>query len=94
LRTASAYYDPNQINLQLSFTAAYSGNIEFYAVDWDSTARREMISVNGQTAVLSSEFSQGAWVSFPISVQAGEKITITVDRLAGSNAVLSGIFLG
>jgi hypothetical protein len=93
-RTAAAYYDPNQIDAQLTFKAAYSGNLELYAVDWDSTARRETIVVNGQTAVLSNEFSQGAWVSFPISVQAGETVNITVNRLAGSNAVLSGIFLG
>jgi hypothetical protein len=93
-RTAATYYDSNQINLQLSFASAYSGNLELYAVDWDSTARREMIVVDGQTAMLSNEFSQGAWVSFPISVQAGETVDITVNRLAGANAVLSGIFLG
>lgn len=93
-RTAATYYDPNQINLQLSFASAYSGNLELYAVDWDSTARREMISVNGQTAVLSSNFNQGVWVSFPVNVQKGETVTITVDRLAGANAVLSGVFLG
>ncbi len=92
-RTAAAYYDPNQIDLQLNFKAPYSGNIELYAVDWDSTTRREIISVNGVSAVLSNEFNKGAWVSIPINVQAGT-VTITVDRLAGSNAALSGIFLG
>ena len=93
-RVAATLYDPNQIRVQLGFTEKYSGNLELYAVDWDSTARREMISVNGQTAVLSSAFNAGAWVSFPLNVQAGETVTITVDRLAGANAVLSGIFLG
>ena len=63
-------------------------------VDWDSQGRRETISVDGQSAVLSSDFSQGAWVSFPISVAAGETVSITVTRTAGGNAVLSGIFLG
>ena len=93
-RTAATYYDSNQINLQLSFASAYSGNLELYAVDWDSTARREMISVNGQSAVLSGNFNQGVWASFPVNVQKGETVTITVDRLAGANAVLSGVFLG
>src|ERR1019366_10594512 len=51
------------------------------------------ITVNGQSAVL-GEFNEGAWVSFPISVAAGGSVTITVDRTAGPNAVLSGIFLG
>ena len=40
------------------------------------------------------EFNEGAWVSFPINVAAGGTVTITVDRTAGANAVLSGIFLG
>ncbi len=93
-RIPAALYESSQIKLKLSFTAAYSGNIEFYAVDWDSTVRREMITVNGQSAVLSNEFHAGAWVSFPVSVAAGETVTITVDRLVGTNAVLSGIFLG
>ena len=50
--------------------------------------------MNGQTADLSSNFNQGAWVSFPISVAAGESVSIVVDRTGGYNAVLSGIFLG
>jgi hypothetical protein len=94
VRNAAAYYDPNQIQVKLNFTSAYSGTLNTYALDWDTTARRETISVNGQTAVLSSSFNKGAWVSFPINVQAGATVTITVDRTAGSNAVLSGIFLG
>jgi hypothetical protein len=93
-RNAAAYYDPNQVQVKLSFTTAYSGTLHLYAVDWDSTGRRETITVNGQTAVLSSSFHEGAWVSFPISVAAGGTVTITVDRTAGTNAVLSGIFLG
>jgi len=91
---AATVYDPNQIQTQLSFTAAYSGELHLYAVDWDSAGRREVITVNGQSAVLGSDFSAGAWVAFPVSVQAGGTISITVTRLAGPNAVLSGIFLG
>jgi hypothetical protein len=94
IRDVGAYNDPNQIRLQLSFASAYSGNLRLYAVDWTKLGRRETITVGGQTAVLSSDFSQGAWVSFPISVSAGGVVTITVDRTAGPNAVLSGIFLG
>jgi len=45
--------------------------------------------VNGQTAALSGNFSQGAWVTFPISVAAGETVRVVVDRTAGANAVLS-----
>jgi hypothetical protein len=90
----AAAYTSTQIRVQLTFSAAYSGNLHLYAIDWDKQSRRETITVNGQTAVLSSDFSQGAWMSFPISVSAGGTVTITVDRTTGVNAVLSGIFLG
>jgi WD40 repeat protein len=93
-RTAAAYLDPAQIRLSLKFNTAFSGNLHLYAVDWDSQARRELISVNGQTADLSRDFHRGAWVSFPISAAAGETVPIVVDRTAGESAVLSGIFLG
>ena len=93
-RTAAGYTDPNQVRVKLTFNQAYTGNIHLYGVDWDSTARRELITVNGQTAQLSSAFDQGAWVSLPITEAAGDVLTITVDRTAGASAVLSGIFLG
>ena len=44
--------------------------------------------------MLSGSFHNGAWVSLPVSVAAGGTVTITVDRTAGANAVLSGVFLG
>ncbi len=93
-REAATYTNATQIRVSLSFNAAYSGILHLYAVDWDSTARREIITVNGQTVALSSSFHEGAWVSVPISVAAGGMVTITVDRTAGANAVLAGIFLG
>ncbi|MFZ1153924.1 MAG: hypothetical protein WAN93_03355, partial [Solirubrobacteraceae bacterium] len=75
LRNATAYYDANQIKLQLKFTAAYSGNVHLYAVDWDKRGRQETITVNGQTAIMSGDISQGAWVSLPVSVAAGGIVT-------------------
>jgi hypothetical protein len=93
-RLAATYYAPGEILLQLGFTTAYSGNVELYALDWDSTARREIISVDGESAVLSGEFNHGAWISFPVSVAAGGTVSIVVDRTAGANTVLSGVFLG
>ncbi len=97
-RNAATIYDPNQIRIHLSFPAAYSGTLHLYALDWEGAGRRETITVNDgsgpQTANISTDFSQGAWVNAPISVAAGGTVTITVTRFAGPNAVLAGIFLG
>ena len=64
-RTAADYTDPNQVQVKLTFSQAYTGNIHLYSVDWDTTTRRELITVNGQTAQLSSDFSQGALGELP-----------------------------
>ena len=96
-RLAATIYDPNQIRLHLSFPAAYSGTLHLYVLDWEGAGRRESISVNDGSGVrsanISTDFSQGAWVNVPINVAAGGSVTITVTRVAGPNAVLSGIFL-
>ena len=84
----------NEIRLSLTFSAAFTGSLHLYALDWDNSGRRETISVGSQSIALSSDFSQGAWVAFPITATAGQTITIVVDHTAGPNAVLSGIFLG
>lgn len=92
-RNAAAYYQASEIRVRLTFTKAFSGNLELYAVDWDSDARRETITVGSQTTNLSSDFHTGAWMTFPIKVALGGTVTITVNRVAGASAVLSGIFL-
>ena len=92
-RNASTYYDPNQIQANLHFEGPTAASC--ISMPWTSItagAARSSQS-NGQSAG-SSEFSEGAWVSFPVTVAAGGTVTITVDRTAGANAVLSGIFLG
>jgi hypothetical protein len=91
-RTAATYYDANQVQVQLSFTSAYTGNLELYAVDWDHQGRRETITINGQTANLNNDYGNGAWVTFPIT--AATTLTITVNNTGPGNAVLSGILLG
>jgi hypothetical protein len=91
-RRAATYYDLGQVQVVINFSSAWSGNLHLYAVDLDSQGRRESVTVNGQTTSLNGDFSQGAWITAAVSVPAGGSITITVDRSAGPNAVLSGIF--
>ena len=92
-RTAATYYSASSIVVQLGFGSAYSGNLELYAVDFDSGGRSETVTVGNVSASLSN-FGQGAWVTFPITEAAGATLTITVTNTGPVNAVLSGIFLG
>ena len=97
-RRAECLTFDSEVRLRLTFTGAYSGTLRVYVVDWDSLGRREDVTVNDgsgpRTANISSDFSQGAWVSAPINVAAGGTVSITVSRTAGVNAVVSGLFLG
>jgi hypothetical protein len=97
-RRAATYYSTSEIALTLTFGADYSGVLHLYALDWDTTARRQTVTVDDgstpQIVDLVESFGDGAWMHFPINVTAGGAVTITVTKTAGSNAVLSGIFLG
>jgi hypothetical protein len=98
-RRAATWYDGTRLRAHLTFTGGYSGNLRLYALDWDTTGRRQKITVNDGSGALvvdlTTAFNQGAWTMFPIVVGAGGgTVNITIDRTAGLNAVLSGIFLG
>ena len=99
-RRASGWYHATQTRIRLNFTSAYSGTLHLYAVDhWlFLPGRRENVTVDDgsgpRTAMLSTDFSNGAWMHFPITVAAGGSVTIKVDKVVGDNGVLAGLFLG
>ena len=97
-RRAATYYHKNGLKVQLAFAEAYSGNLHLYALDWDSTSRRQTVTVddgNGpQTIDLTENFNDGVWMHFPIDVGAGGTVLITATKTAGGNAVIAGMFLG
>jgi hypothetical protein len=97
-RRAGTLYDSNKVEVRLDFTNAYAGNLHLYSLDWDSSARRQSITVDdgtgAQKASLDSAFGQGAWAHAPIDVPAGGSVTITAERTGGDNAVLAGALLG
>ncbi|MGI8622981.1 MAG: hypothetical protein ACR2NB_05730 [Solirubrobacteraceae bacterium] len=97
-RTAATWYDRDDLTIALRFKAAYTGRLRLYAVDWDTHARRQTVTVSGglgssQVQTLDADFNDGAWLSFPVDVAQGGTLSVVVHRLAGPNAVLSGMFL-
>ena len=99
-RRARTWFDGSQIRIRLTFASAYAGDLHLYALDWDSYGPRgEKVSVDdgqGQrgATLAAGSFVQGTWVHFAISVPAGGSVVIKVDRTAGGNGVLAGLFLG
>jgi hypothetical protein len=97
-RRAATYFAKNGIEIQLTFDDGYSGNLHVYALDWDTSRRRQVVTVedgNGpQTVDVSASFSDGIWMHFPIDVDVGGTVLITATKTAGGNAVISGLFLG
>ena len=86
---------PTRSSCTLSFKEAYAATC--ISTPWTGTppAGGRSITVNGQTAgALERIQPRRLGVASRSRVAAGGTVTITVDRTAGSNAVLSGIFLG
>ena len=83
-RRATTLADTSQVRVRLTFNAAYSGNLHLYALDWDSTARRQNVTVNDgtttKTVQITSSFNAGAWMHFPVSVPAGGSVVVTVEQ--------------
>jgi hypothetical protein len=94
-RIASAWYTDTSMSFNLDLTDGKTHKVSLYAVDWDTTSRSEEVQViNAATgAVLStqniSSFHGGEYLSWKIS----GNVIIKVTKLAGSNAVVSGLFI-
>jgi hypothetical protein len=97
-RRAASYWHDSEVRVRIDFATAFNGRINIYALDWDTNARRQTVSVTcgstTQTLALTTSFNQGAWLHFTVSAAAGTSCTIAAKRTAGANAVIAGIFLG
>lgn len=96
-RAATWYRDSGNIEASLDFSSRFVGTLTLYALDYDTSDRRDTFIVDdgsgAQTVVRSTPFHEGVWLSFAIDVEAGDTVTIEVSKQAGVNPVLAGIFL-
>ncbi len=97
-RRSGAWFLDGQLKLRLDFSAAYTGTLHLYVLDWDTASRRQNVTVTDgtttKTIALTSSYNAGAWLHYPINVPAGGLVRITADWQAGWNANIQGIFLG
>ena len=94
-RIAACWYAASSFTVNVNLTDGQTHMLALYFLDWDSTARSERVQMtNASTgAVLVtqtvSSFNSGVYLAFAIS----GNVNIRFTRLAGANAVLSGLFL-
>jgi hypothetical protein len=92
---ASCWYNAASFSFNVNVTDGNSHQIALYALDWDTTARAETITIvdaNNPSNVLStqtvSSFHGGTYLVWTISGHVLINVTLT----GGSNAVISGVF--
>ena len=97
-RRQAVVWDDVQVRLRLDFPSGFSGPLDVYAVDYDTTGRRQTVTVDDGSGPVSraitTSFSQGAWIHYTVNVAPGGSVSIVAARTAGANAVISGVFLG
>jgi len=94
-RIASTNYSGSSFTINLALTDGNTHKISLYLLDWDSGARAESIQIRDaiSNAVLDTEtfsgFHNGEYAAWNITGH----VLIQVTKTAGSNAVVSGIFV-
>jgi hypothetical protein len=92
-RIAAAWYAPDSFSVSVEVGGGQTLKVSLYFLDWDGRGRRERIDVLGHAGqVVDSrtvaDFGGGVYLAWGVS---GE-VTFRITRLAGPDAVLSGLF--
>ena len=93
-RIAACWYSVTSFTVDVNLTDGQTHDLELYFLDWDSTSRSEQVQISNAAtgAVLDTEtvssFHSGVYLEWAVS----GNILITITKLAGANAVLSGLF--
>lgn len=93
-RFAGAWHNTNDFYLMLQFQDDATHQVSLYFVDYDRAGREQRLEILDQSTgnrieeATISDFGNGVWVSYNLS----GRVSIKVTRLAGPNAVLSGVF--
>ena len=96
-RIASCWYSATSFTIDINITDGLSHQVAIYAVDWDNLGREEEVDVVDPAtgAVLQSQtlsnFSGGEYLVWNLSGHVQLRVT---NLVAGSNAVVSGLFFG
>ena len=93
-RIAACWYSATSFTVDVDLTDGQTHDLTLYFLDWDNGGRSEQVQISNATtgAVLDTEtvssFSSGVYLEWAVS----GNVLITITKLAGPNAVLSGLF--
>jgi hypothetical protein len=90
---ASAWYAPSSMTFDVNLTDGQKHIVALYLLDWDDNGRSERVDIldsfgNILNTQAASSFSGGEYLSWNLSGHVQIKVT----NLAGTNAVVSGLF--
>jgi hypothetical protein len=97
MRIAMVWYSPTTFTVNVNLTDGMTHQVAIYCVDWDSSSRAQQVQVidaasgsvlNTQTLTAGS-FHNGVYLVWAIS----GNVNLVFTRQAGSNAVVTGLFL-
>jgi hypothetical protein len=95
-RIAACWYAFGSFNVDVNLTDGQAHKVTLYLLDWDSTARAELVDVlDAATGTVldtrnASNFNGGLYLTYSVAGHVIFRFT----QLAGANAVLSGLFFG
>ena len=94
-RIAAAWYSSTSFTVDVDFTDGKTHDLELYFVDWDSTTRSEQVQISNAStgAVLDTETVSSFHAGVYDNWQVSGNVVITITKLTGANAVLSGLFI-
>lgn len=93
-RSASCWYSPSLLTIDLPFTDKKEHQVALYLLDWDTVNRREKIQVVDPNGRLLDErnitdtFHDGVYLIWKIKGH----VSINVELTSGANAAFSGLF--
>jgi hypothetical protein len=95
-RVAATWYSSTSFTIDINFTDSTAHKLAVYCVDWENSGRAEIVDVSdaSSAAVLDTRTLSGFGTGQYLVWSVTGHVTLRFTRSAGSNVVLSGLFLG
>lgn len=91
-RIAACVYSPDALELEINLPVGEKHQLAIYCLDWDTNDRSESVELLQNGTVYSTESVSGFHSGEYLVWEVSGPVTLRTRRVAGLNAVISGIF--